>query len=138
MDHIDYKYVLLTSSRLDLFKDIGNGVYNFRCPFCGDSKIHRNKARGYLFPVDDTVMYKCHNCGKSTNLSNFLAEIDHGLYTQYKLEKFGKPKISKENTLNFTSSRHIEFASKTKDILRDCYPLRDIPEDLEPVIKYAR
>jgi hypothetical protein len=83
-------------------------------------------------------MYKCHNCGKSTNLSNFLAEIDHGLYTQYKLEKFGKPKISKENTLNFTSSRHIEFASKTKDILRDCYPLRDIPEDLEPVIKYAR
>lgn len=138
MDHIDYKYMLLASPRLEMFKDTGNGIYNFRCPFCGDSKSHRNKARGYFFPIDNTVVFKCHNCGKSVNLSGFLAEIDNGLFTQYKLEKFGKPRPKKEDTPNFTSSRHTEFVSKTKDILKNCYPLNAIPEDLEPVLEYAQ
>lgn len=138
MDHIDYKYMLLASPRLELFRDTGNDIYNFRCPFCGDSKSNRNKARGYFFPVDNTAVFKCHNCGKSVSLSGFLKEIDHGLFTQYKLEKFGKPKKADKPEIDLSSSRLSEFTSKTKDILKNCYRLSNVPEDLVPVLEYAR
>ncbi len=45
--YIDTKYVNLVSSRLPLFKRKHQGLYNFRCPFCGDSQKSKTKARGY-------------------------------------------------------------------------------------------
>jgi hypothetical protein len=137
MDHIDYKYMMLASPRLEMFKDVGNGIYNFRCPFCGDSKKHKNKARGYFFPVDNTVAFKCHNCGKSIGLPGFLQEVDHGLFTQYKLEKFGKPSKKSALSCELSTQRHKEFVMKTKDPLKDCYRLSDVPNDLVPVLDYA-
>lgn len=139
MDYIDYKFIHLVSSKLELFKDLGNDTYNFRCPFCGDSRLYKNKARGYLFSFENVVIYKCHNCGKSASFFNFLREIDHNLFTQYKFEKFGKPSTHKEDsTLDLSSLKFKEFASKSKDALKNCYKLSSIPEDLEPVLEYAR
>jgi hypothetical protein len=129
--------MLLVSPRLELFKDLGNDIYNFRCPFCGDSKRKKNKARGYFFPVDDTVIFKCHNCGKSISLPKFLQELDYGLFTQYKLEKFGKPKQS-DPLPELVSVKQKEFVSKTNDVLRECYKLSDVPEDLKSVLEYAK
>jgi hypothetical protein len=138
MDHVDYKYMMLASPRLELFKDVGNGIYNFRCPFCGDSKKNKNKARGYFFPLENTVVFKCHNCGKSVGLSGFLQEIDQGLFTQYKLEKFGKPSKKREISCELSTQRHKEFAAKTKDLLKECYKLSNVPDDLLPVLEYAK
>ena len=44
MDIIDSKYIGLVSSRLDRFKKVKANLYNFRCPICGDSQRHKNKA----------------------------------------------------------------------------------------------
>ena len=88
MDIIDSKYIGLISSRLDKFKRIKPNLYNFRCPICGDSQKHKNKARGYFYQVKVSTNFKCHNCGASSSFKNFLKGLDTTLYKQYTMEKF--------------------------------------------------
>ena len=106
MDIIDSKYIGLVSSRLQKFKRVKADLYNFRCPICGDSKKHKNKARGYLYPLKADMNFKCHNCGASSTFNNFLKTIDPTLHKQYVLEKFkernvGKGSIIPEPKFNF-------------------------------------
>ena len=88
MDIVDSKYIGLVSSRLQKFKRVKADLYNFRCPICGDSQKHKNKARGYFYQVKTNTNYKCHNCGASLSFNNFLKQIDSTLHKQYILEKF--------------------------------------------------
>jgi transcription elongation factor Elf1 len=88
MDLVDAKYIGLVSSRLQKFKRVKADLYNFRCPICGDSQRNKNKARGYIYAVKNNTNFKCHNCGASLSLNNFLKEIDLALHKQYTLEKF--------------------------------------------------
>ena len=88
MDLVDSKFIGLVSSRLTKFKRVKPNLYNFRCPICGDSQKHRNKARGYIYGIKSNVNYKCHNCGASMSFSNFLKDIDVVLHKQYVMEKF--------------------------------------------------
>ena len=88
MDIVDSKYIGLVSSRLEKFKRVKADLYNFRCPICGDSQKHKNKARGYFYQVKTNTNYKCHNCGASLSFNNFLKQIDSTLHKQYVMEKF--------------------------------------------------
>jgi len=88
MDIIDSKYIGLVSSRLSKFKRVKANLYNFRCPICGDSQKHKNKARGYFYQFKTEANFKCHNCGASTTFGNFLKQIDSSLHKQYSMEKF--------------------------------------------------
>ena len=107
MDLIDSKYIGLVSSRLQKFKRVKADLYNFRCPICGDSQKHKNKARGYFYQVKTNTNFKCHNCGASLSLNNFLKQIDSVLHKQYTMEKFkegftGKNFVVEEPKLEFT------------------------------------
>jgi len=95
MDLVDSKYIGLVSSRLKKFKRVKGDLYNFRCPLCGDSKKHKNKARGYVYPLKADMNFKCHNCGASSTFSNFLKQIDTTLHKQYVFEKFKEGKTGK-------------------------------------------
>ena len=88
MDLIDAKYISLVSSRLQKFKKVKADLYNFRCPICGDSQKNKNKARGYMYVVKNNTNFKCHNCGASLSLNNFIKKLDTTLHKQYTLEKF--------------------------------------------------
>ena len=88
MDLIDSKFVGFVSPRLEKFKRIKPDLYNFRCPICGDSRKHRNKARGYIYTVKANTNFKCHNCGASMSFNNFLKQIDPALQKEYSMEKF--------------------------------------------------
>jgi transcription elongation factor Elf1 len=88
MDLVDSKYIGLVSSRLQKFKKVKSDLYNFRCPICGDSQKNKNKTRGYFYVVKNNTNFKCHNCGASLSLNNFLKKIDTTLHKQYTLEKF--------------------------------------------------
>ena len=88
MDLIDSKYVGLISSRLQKFKKVKSDLYNFRCPICGDSQKNKNKCRGYMYVVKNNTNFKCHNCGASLSLNNFIKKLDTTLHKQYTLEKF--------------------------------------------------
>ena len=106
MDLTDTKYIGLVSSRLPKFKKVKADLYNFRCPLCGDSQKHKNKARGYIYAKKADANYKCHNCGASTTFSNFLKTLDPTLQKQYIFEKFqtrntGKGSIIEEPKINF-------------------------------------
>ena len=106
MDLVDSKYIGLISSRLEKFKKVKTDLYNFRCCFCGDSKKNKTKARGYLYAVKNNTNFKCHNCGASFSLNNFIKKIDPILHKQYTLEKFkeghtGKNFTAQEPKFNF-------------------------------------
>ena len=88
MDIIDSNYIGLVSSRLQKFKRVKPNLFNFRCPICGDSQKHKNKARGYFYQVKTNTNFKCHNCGASSSFNNFLKQIDSTLHKQYTMEKF--------------------------------------------------
>ena len=106
MDLVDSKFITLVSSRLQKFKRVKADLYNCRCPICGDSQKHKNKARGYFYQVKVNTNYKCHNCGVSLSLNTFLKQIDPVLHKQYTMEKFkggftGKNFVVDEPKLDF-------------------------------------
>ena len=88
MDLIDDKFINLLSTRLEKFKKVKLGLYNCRCPICGDSQKNKSKARGYFYNVKNNTNYKCHNCGVNLSFNNFLKQVDPTLYRQYSIEKF--------------------------------------------------
>jgi transcription elongation factor Elf1 len=88
MDHVDSKFIGLVSPKLQKFKRVKSNLYNFRCPICGDSKKNKSKTRGYLYAVKANTNFKCHNCGASMSLNNFLKQVDPAVHKQYVMEKF--------------------------------------------------
>ena len=88
MVHIDLKYIMLLSPRLDKFKKVRDNLFNFRCPYCGDSQKHSNKARGYFYRKKNDFFYKCHNCSIGTNLAKVVKYVDSELYRDYVLERY--------------------------------------------------
>jgi predicted RNA-binding Zn-ribbon protein involved in translation (DUF1610 family) len=125
MDFIDTKYISLVSTRLQNFKKVKSGLYNFRCPLCGDSQRNKNKARGYFYSVKNNTNFKCHNCGSSLSFNNFLKSFDSVLHQEYTYEKFKEGHTGK----NFVVSTP-EIISKTpvfKDKL-DLPKASEVPE----------
>tara|TARA_B100000902_G_scaffold200171_1_gene190765 strand:- start:682 stop:1650 length:969 start_codon:yes stop_codon:yes gene_type:complete len=106
MDLVDSKFIGLVSARLEKFKKVKTDLYNFRCPICGDSKKHRNKARGYFYVVRTDTNFRCHNCGASLSFSNFLKQLDPTLHKKFVMEKFkkghtGRGSVVEEPKFNF-------------------------------------
>ena len=87
-EFVDAHYVTLLSGRLDKFTRKKADLYNFRCPYCGDSQKHKNKARGYFFRLKSDMVYKCHNCGVGRTLPNFLKDQAPDLYDEYIMERY--------------------------------------------------
>ena len=88
MDLIDETFINRVSHRFQKFKKVKTGLYNFRCPFCGDSSRSKSKARGYLYAKNNNTNYKCHNCGISLSFNNFLKDVDHNVYQEFCIEKY--------------------------------------------------
>ena len=110
MNFIDEKYINLYSPRLQKFAKKKKGLYNFRCPYCGDSQKNKNRARGFFFQKNSDYIYKCHNCGVGRSLSNFLKDHDVTLHDQYVMERFksgttGKATNVATPKLNFTKPK---------------------------------
>jgi hypothetical protein len=106
MNLIDDKFINLLSTRLEKFKKVKPGLYNCRCPICGDSKKNKSKARGYFYDVKNNTNYKCHNCGVTLSFNNFLKKVDVNLHRQFSIEKFkdgktGKNFVVEEPKFNF-------------------------------------
>ena len=111
---IESKYINMLSNKLDLFKNKGKDLYNFRCPICGDSERNKFKARGFIFAKEGTFLYKCHNCSVSTSFRNFLKDFDNTLYAEYLLEtkanaNTAEPMSFKTDITKFARKRHDKF-----------------------------
>ena len=86
--YVDIKYLNLISHRLQRFKKKGDYLWNFRCPYCGDSKKSQSKARGFVFRKKNDLFFKCHNCSMGTNLSNLIKTVDSKIHDDYILERY--------------------------------------------------
>jgi len=113
---VESKYVKLISSRLRNFKQKNTNLWNFSCPFCGDSTKNKTKARGYVFPKGNNLFYRCHNCGVSTNVGNLIKQVDGSLHKEYVLERYTSGETnntrSANTILNITPPRFDKIAKQ--------------------------
>lgn len=94
---IDRKFLGFVSSKLEQYKQKNTDLYNFRCPYCGDSKKNKLKARGYVYRKSNDYFYVCHNCGVSTTFAKFLEHVDGSTYRQYVLERYSSGETGNHN-----------------------------------------
>lgn len=88
MSTVDMRYADLVGPRLQKFVRKKNGLWNFRCPYCGDSQKHKNKARGYFFLKKNDIVFKCHNCGVGRSFGGFLQDHAPDLHDEYVMERY--------------------------------------------------
>ena len=126
MSYLDSKYIGLISPRLEKFKKVREGLYNFRCPYCGDSSRNKNKTRGYIYRSKNDYNFKCHNCGMSRSFTYFLKDRDRPLYDQYVMERYsegltGKGSVTPEPEFKFETPKF-----RDKDICDELEKISDL------------
>ena len=121
MSYLDTKYINLASASLQKYKKVKNGLWTFRCPYCGDSKKNKNKTRGYIFQVKGDHVFKCHNCGITRSFSNFLKDHAPHVYDEYVMERY------KEGSYN----RNVPKPDLTQFVHTPKFEKRTV--DLEPL-----
>ena len=84
--------------RLERFQRKSDKLYNFRCPFCGDSKKSKWKARGFVYVKKGGMFYKCHNCGHGTNMKGLISQVDPNTLAEYNMETFKEPRNLRTET----------------------------------------
>ena len=95
--YIDRKFLLQVSPRLLRFSQKKTDLYNFRCPFCGDSQRNKLKARGFIHRKKNDYFYTCHNCHVGHTFYNFLKYLDGNLAKEYQLERFKEGETGNHN-----------------------------------------
>jgi hypothetical protein len=113
-DFIDKKFINIVSSQLGLFKWKRPTLANCRCPICGDSQKNKTKCRGYFFPHKGSWIFKCHNCGASMGVYNFLKEVAPLLAKEYSLESFTDKRKPKEKKKQKITDEMIFKSAKPK------------------------
>ena len=88
MSYIDTKYLNIIGPQLLQFKKKGDFLWNFRCPYCGDSQKSRTKARGFVYRKKNDLFYKCHNCGVGTTLGKLIEYVDSKIHKDYIMERY--------------------------------------------------
>ena len=127
MSYIDTKYLNIISPYLQQFKKKGDNLWNFRCPYCGDSQKSRTKARGFVFRKKNDLFFKCHNCGVGASLGNLVKTIDSKTYKDYIMERYKKG-------VETHSSPQPEFhfnapVFRKKGILEGLKSIKSLPDD---------
>ena len=115
--YIDLKFIMMLSPRLDKFKKVRDNLFNFRCPYCGDSQKSRSKARGYFYRKKNDFFFRCHNCGKGTTFSKVLQYIDVEMYKEFIMEKFRGTEKTDEVEYNFKAPKFKKKDPKLKDLV---------------------
>lgn len=128
MSFLDTKYIQLVSPQLNKFVRKNDRTYNFRCPYCGDSKKYQNKARGYFFKIKNDFVFKCHNCGVGRTFTNFLKDQSPMLHDQYVMERY-KEGLTGKGTQ--TASPKFDFKTpvfKTSNVV-DLTPVSELNKE---------
>lgn len=111
---IDREYISLLSSRLEGFAQKNNGVFNCRCPLCGDSEKSTRKKRLYFYTKKDLYFVRCHNCGHSSRFVTFLKIIDIELFKEYSLALFKE--TDKYDKKEKDAEQHAKIIAEQKKI----------------------
>ena len=137
--YIDTKYVNLISPYLQQFKKKGDFLWNFRCPYCGDSKKNRTKARGFVFRKKNDLFYKCHNCGVGATLGKLIEYLDLNTYKDYIMERYktGSDTITPKPEFKFNapvfnknkSSKGKKLEPSSESIVKELKSISELPHE---------
>ncbi len=100
----DYKYILLISNTLQLFKKISDTVFTCRCPICGDSKKNPYKSRFYFIKKQTYWTTYCHNCQWSAKVWFFLKTKYPSFYKLYLKDNYIPTEAPKNIKQEITNS----------------------------------
>jgi hypothetical protein len=116
---LERKYLSMVVSSLDRASWKGDNTLNHRCLYCGDSQKNLYKARAYHFTVDQSFVYKCHNCGKSTSSVNFIKDHFPTVHKEYVKEWLKETGRGKRRPQKMLSANAFKFKSKVdqQDVL---------------------
>jgi len=128
--YVEIKYLNLLSVQLEKFKQKKPYLWNFRCPYCGDSQRNKNKARGFVFQLKGDLLYKCHNCQISVPVPKLIQDMNPELYKEYRLEKFKSPKKQDMRKFNKKVST---FGERMNDFQFEVLAPVGILHDLTPL-----
>ena len=107
----------MLSPRLDKFKKVRDNLFNFRCPYCGDSRKSQSKARGYFYRKKNDYFYRCHNCGKGTTFGKVLEYIDSVMYKEYIMERYkGDAPKTEAPEFNFKAPKFKKIDPKLENL----------------------
>ena len=107
----------MLSPRLDKFKKVRDNLFNFRCPYCGDSQKSQSKARGYFYRKKNDYFYRCHNCGKGTTFGKVLEYIDSQMYKEYIMERYkGDAPKTETPEFNFEAPKFKKIDPKLENL----------------------
>ena len=141
--YIDRKFLGFVSSKLEQFKQKSTDLYNFRCPYCGDSKKNKLKARGYVYRKSNDYFFICHNCGKSTTFAKFLEQIDGTTYKQYVLERYSAGEtgygsnVKKPDFEQLKGNAHSRFQSTLNDSRGDSTTVESLERTAKEFTHYS-
>lgn len=127
---LENKYIGLLSNRLQQFKRKKQDSYNFRCPVCGDSKVNKFKARGWVYAKEGKLLFHCFNCDVTLSLPKLLKTVDPTLFDEFNREKImseveGKEVdpltqfVEKMKTPKFISDSPLKVLSKISQLNHD-------------------
>ena len=110
-------YIELLGRQFRNFKKVRDGLYNFSCPHCGDSRKNKRKARGYIYNKKGTYLYTCHNCNYYCTFANLLKTFDEKLYKEYIFEKFKEAKFTGVFKGDIKKKEDIQIKPESVDVL---------------------
>ena len=126
MSYIDSKFLNILSPQLLKFQKKGDNLWNFRCPYCGDSQKSRSKARGFVYRKKNDLFFKCHNCGMGTTIGNLIKYLDSKIYKDYILERYssGVKTVDPKQEFHFNAP-----VFRKKSVLKNLKSISDLPKE---------
>ena len=137
---LERKYLSMVVSSLDMAKWKGDTTLNHRCLYCGDSSKNTYKARGYHFAVEQSYIYKCHNCGKSTSSVNFIKDhfpVIHKEYVKEWLKESGRKPKNHASGHKMPSANTFKFIPKTEINTKDIMTVENLKFLMKPCNEVA-
>ena len=141
--YIDIKYLNIISPQLQKFKKKGNTLWNFRCPYCGDSQKNKTKARGFVYQKKNDLFFKCHNCDVGTTVGKLIEYLDSKTYKDYIMERYKtgsggtKGTITPKPEFKFNapvfnknkSSKGTKVARSPESIVKELKSISELPHE---------
>ena len=70
-----------------------------------------------MFRKENSMIYKCHNCGVGASFKNFLKHVDSKIYNEYILERYKKKEVEPDIT-QFRKPRFLLGDSPLKSLIK--------------------
>ena len=128
--YIDIKYLNIISPQLQKFKKKGDNLWNFRCPYCGDSQKNKTKARGFVYQKKNDLFFKCHNCDVGTTVGKLIEYLDSKTYKDYIMERYKTGSGGTKGTI--TPKPEFKFNApvfRKKDIFKSLKSIAELDSD---------